>query len=58
MKINDKPKHVKCPVCKKKVETVICLGVQKYFDENGAYHECYRKYNKIAPLTLIANKGV
>lgn len=38
----EKAKFVKCPVCKKKVETVICNGVQKYFDVNGAYHECHR----------------
>lgn len=34
---------VKCPVCSKKVETVILRGVQKYFDIDGAYHECRRK---------------
>lgn len=38
-----KKEMVRCPVCRKKVETVICSGVQKYFDENEAYHECYRK---------------
>jgi hypothetical protein len=38
-----KKEIVKCPVCGKKVETVICNGVQKYFDMSGDYHECYRK---------------
>jgi len=41
-----KDKMVKCPICGKKVETVICNGVQKYFDMDGAYHECHRKEKK------------
>jgi len=41
-----KDKIVECPICEKKVETVICNGVQKYFDMGGAYHECYRREGK------------
>lgn len=36
----------KCPICGKEVETIICDGVQKYFDpKDGAYHECELDFN-------------
>jgi len=44
--VSKKDKIIKCPICKKRVETVICNGVQKYFDVNGAYHECHQKGKK------------